>query len=219
MSRIIIGAQHGDEAAAGCIMDFMEKASLIFVTSPAIEHRHAPPVRQHKSANIDRIGVRMFGEFSRDSVVANDVAARIAAHALDAHDLTAEPTLRGGLHRPFNPAGERQRHFAPQRLGVGDTNSGCDLGQLQRANRRTTWAEILIRKRCECRSRTVEIDLALAHIGIGMRTQNAVWRRGRRWRWPLITGRTMLLPCWNTPCHNTANEESKQTTHTELVRL
>ena len=59
--RIIVGAEHGEKVLAGGIMNLVKETGFIGRAAPAIQHAYAPSVRKNESADIDGVGMGMFG--------------------------------------------------------------------------------------------------------------------------------------------------------------
>ena len=65
MLGVVIGAENRVESGTGRRADAAQKACLVSVTVPAVQHADPPAVLQDEGGNIDSIGVSMFGQLSR----------------------------------------------------------------------------------------------------------------------------------------------------------
>src|SRR3546814_1501244 len=64
MRGVVIGAEHGAEPLAGAGVDDLQKLPDPPVAIPVVLDADAPPVAQHAGGHVDRIAVRMFGQFA-----------------------------------------------------------------------------------------------------------------------------------------------------------
>ena len=160
MRRVIIGAEHRLEAFTRRRADVAQEGALIIAAVPALTNRDTPSVGENKCTNINGIGGGMFRAPSAAS--ANDIAAGIAAHALNFDDAAAKRITRSGLKCLTRPERKRARQGAADGGDIGDRNPNAE--QLYRSDSATAAAKALIGNRREARANPIKISNALLNI-------------------------------------------------------
>src|SRR5690242_14075627 len=95
---VVVGSQHDVEIATGPRVHGPQEAGLGPRSLPMLEDGDLPSTRQGETADVERVGGRMFAADLLPERIADDVAARIGAEGLDRDDALAENFLGNRLH-------------------------------------------------------------------------------------------------------------------------
>ena len=161
--RIIIGAEHCAETLAGAVMDGRKKLHFLTPAFPVIFDGYPAAVGQHKGRDIDRIGMRMFRQFTRSG----DIAAAIATHGFDTLEVAAKIFARRAFHGKFGPGGKFARQLAFHRAQVG--HIGSYIEQLDTVDLAASTTEMAVGQGREADIGFAEIGETLASGGCGVK--------------------------------------------------
>ena len=117
MENIGARAEHRRECGAGTGMDVLQKSScLVIATRPVAHDRNLPPICQAKTANVEGIAKRPFGQPRAPLVVHAPAAIGAHRNAICATGVP-KPRQRGRLDHFGQPRIERRDHRTVERIG------------------------------------------------------------------------------------------------------
>lgn len=163
VSGVVIGAENGSETLAGAIMDRGQELHLPATAFPVILNRDPAAVGEHKSGHIDRIGVRVFRQFTGSG----DIATTVAAHGFNPLEITTEILPRGAFHRIFGPSRKFARQLAFDWPQVG--HIGTNIEQLDTVDLTATATELAVGQGRKTDIGLIEITETLASRRAGIK--------------------------------------------------
>jgi len=163
VSGVVIGAENGSETLAGAVMDGGQELHFPATAFPVILNRNPAAVGEHKGRHINRIGVRMFRQFTGSG----DIATTVTAHGFNPLEITTEILPRGAFDRIFRPGRKFASKFAFNGSQVG--NISTDIEQLDPVDLTTTATELAVGQRRKTDIGLVEVTETLASGRAGIK--------------------------------------------------
>ncbi len=156
VSGVVIGAENGSETLAGAVMDGGQEQHFPATAFPVILNRNPATVGEYESGHINRIGVRVFRQFTGSG----DIATTVTAHGFNPLEITTEILPRGAFHSIFGPGRKFASQFAFDWSEVG--HIGTDIEQLDTVYLTATATELAVGQRRKTDIGLVEVTETLA---------------------------------------------------------